>query len=68
MKMYKLLFAVPVCALAIACGGESTPPAESPAGAASSEPAPAENATPKADAPKEGAPEAPAGGDAPAAP
>jgi hypothetical protein len=55
---------VPFCALAIACGGGSTPEPETPAGEAAeaTEEAPMEEAPPA----EEAAPEAPAEGDAPA--
>jgi hypothetical protein len=66
MKMYQMLFVVPVCALAMACGGEATPEPAAPEGAAAEEAAPAEEAMPAEEAPAE-AEAAPAEGEAPAA-
>jgi hypothetical protein len=61
MSISKLFALVPVCALAVACGGGATPEAAAPEGAAATETKPAEGeAKPetKTDAPAADAPAA----------
>jgi len=72
MSIAKFVALIPVCALAMACGGESVPEAESPEGAAATEEskpvdAPAD-AAPADAAPADAAPADPAAPPADAAP
>jgi small subunit ribosomal protein S2 len=62
MSIRSLIALVPVCALAVACGGEATPEPATPDAAAAGEEKPADAAAPAADA------EAAPAGDAAAAP
>lgn len=79
MSIRKMIALIPVCALAMACGGEQTPEAQSPEGAAAAEETKPAETGPEAaptegtstptegtSAPAEGT--APADGAAPAAP
>jgi len=58
LSISKLFALVPVCVLAVACGGGATPEAAAPEGAAAAEQKPAEAAAPAADAPAAEAPAA----------
>jgi len=62
MSISKLFALVPVCVLAVACGGGATPEAAAPEGAAAAEAKPADGAKPADDAKPADAPAA----DAPA--
>ena len=63
MSISKLFALVPVCVLAVACGGGATPEAAAPEGAAAAEQKPAEG-----EKAAEGAEKTDAPADAPAAP
>jgi hypothetical protein len=70
MSIRSLIALVPVCALAVACGGEATPEPATPDAAAAAPEAKPADAAPAADAPAAPAADAPAApaADAPAAP
>ena len=71
MSIRSLIALVPVCALAVACGGEATPEPATPDAAAAGEAKPADAAAPaEGDAakPADGDAAKPADGAAPAAP
>jgi ubiquinol-cytochrome c reductase cytochrome c1 subunit len=67
MSIRSLIALVPVCALAVACGGSATPEPATPDAAAAGEAKPADAAAPAGDAAKPADAAAPAG-DAAAAP